>query len=190
MKNAFGMPAVSFVVTEDNQAARFNERKPMFSFIDFTMWEGMFDEFNTEYKSVTIDQLQHDILMIVSEIVKIDDRTVQLRTLLNELKIVSYILSLLYRGLPIEKNNGLPDLRAFEEMSYVLEFGSKKYARDNWRKGYANKYSAADSLLRHLQKLIIGETHDKESGLHHIGHLMCNVMFLTNDLLYVERKKV
>jgi hypothetical protein len=147
----------------------------------------MFDDFTVEYCKTSIEELQYDILNIVSEIVRVTNSAVQLHSLLNELKGVSYLLSLLYKGITVEVNNGLPDLRAFEDMAYVLEFGSKKYSRDNWRKGYVNKYSSADSLLRHLQALINGEKYDKESGLHHIGHLMCNVMFLTNDLLYVKR---
>ena len=81
------------------------------------------------------------------------------------------------------------DLSAFASMAMVLDYGTKKYSRNNWRKGYEDKFSAADSLYRHLQELISGKILDQESGLPHIGHIMCNIMFLTNDLLVIDRKE-
>ena len=73
-------------------------------------------------------------------------------------------------------------------MAQVLEYGATKYERHNWRKGYINKFSAADCLYRHLRQIIIGEDIDDESGFSHIGHIMCNIMILTNDLLYIDRE--
>ncbi len=59
----------------------------------------------------------------------------------------------------------------------VLEFGMKKYARDNWMKGF--KYTdVLDSLERHLEDWKNGEDYDKESGLNHMWHVACNVAFL------------
>jgi len=169
------------MVTKETEAARFNSGKPMFSYIDFNLWKDMF------LYTITINSKEEcftSILLAVSDLTKPNNENI--RDYLSILKLVSYRLSLLYKDILLTDSK-IPDLRAFEDMAYVLEFGAKKYARDNWRKGYTNKYSAADSLLRHLHKLMLGETHDEESGLHHIGHLMCNVMFLTNDLLYVDR---
>jgi len=58
----------------------------------------------------------------------------------------------------------------------VLEFGARKYSRDNWKNGFDHD-ELLDSLLRHTIALVRGETHDKESGLHHIGHILANAMF-------------
>jgi hypothetical protein len=49
-------------------------------------------------------------------------------------------------------------------------------ARDNWKKGFDTS-EVLESLQRHVAQLFDGEVIDKESGLHHIGHIMCNAMF-------------
>jgi len=70
----------------------------------------------------------------------------------------------------------LVNFKSLEPMVQVLEFGAKKYSRDNWKKGL-NKNEVLESLARHLFALIDGEEFDQESGLPHIGHIMCNAMF-------------
>lgn len=87
-------------------------------------------------------------------------------------------------------NKGKPQysliaLDCLEECARVLEFGAKKYARDNWRKGMPQN-EIIDSLLRHLSALQRGEEIDPESGLPHIGHIQCNAMFLGNKNNVVE----
>lgn len=70
----------------------------------------------------------------------------------------------------------LVDFESFEPMVEVLEFGAKKYAADQWKNGL-DKKEILESAFRHLTALMAGEVNDPESGLHHIGHLACNVMF-------------
>lgn len=78
-------------------------------------------------------------------------------------------------------NEGKPqwsliDFKSLEPMVRVLEFGAKKYARDNWKKGL-DKNQILESMMRHVVALMDGEVNDSESGLPHIGHIMCNTMF-------------
>lgn len=60
----------------------------------------------------------------------------------------------------------------------VLDFGLKKYSRGNWKhvKGAKFRYFAA--AMRHLVAWFSGEAHDKESGLPHLAHAVCCILFL------------
>lgn len=72
----------------------------------------------------------------------------------------------------------LVDFKSLEGMVKVLEFGCKKYSPFNWKKGLKTT-EICESLLRHIFAYLDGEDLDKESGLRHIDHLMCNAMFLS-----------
>src|SRR5574337_830074 len=70
----------------------------------------------------------------------------------------------------------LLDPLALEGLAKVLQFGAKKYARENWRGGisYSRVFAA---LLRHTFAILRGEYIDPESGLPHIDHVGCCWMF-------------
>lgn len=75
--------------------------------------------------------------------------------------------------------------KALEPMVKVLMFGANKYSPNNWQKGL--KYSEiSDSLQRHLNAFMEGQDDDPESKLSHLGHLMCNAMFLS--WMFIFRK--
>lgn len=59
----------------------------------------------------------------------------------------------------------------------VLTFGANKYAAHNWRGGisYSRLIGAA---LRHIFAILRGEDTDPESGLPHVAHASCCLMFL------------
>jgi hypothetical protein len=71
----------------------------------------------------------------------------------------------------------LVDYKSLEPMVRVLEYGVKKYARNNWKKGMPAT-QIIESMLRHTYKLLEGELVDPESGVEHVGHIQCNAMFL------------
>jgi len=63
-------------------------------------------------------------------------------------------------------------------LSKVLTFGGIKYDDHNWRNGF--KWSRLiGAAQRHLVAFMSGEDIDPESGLPHIDHLACCVMFLS-----------
>ncbi len=61
-------------------------------------------------------------------------------------------------------------------MIKVLEFGALKYAPNNWKKPMPLD-KILESMQRHLAALMDGEIYDKESGIHHMGHIQANAMF-------------
>jgi hypothetical protein len=63
----------------------------------------------------------------------------------------------------------------------VMMFGAVKYDKHNWRKGF-DYTSIIDSLERHIAAFKAGENYDPESGLHHLGHVACNVAFLIEHI--------
>jgi hypothetical protein len=63
-------------------------------------------------------------------------------------------------------------------LAEVLTFGGKKYSYGNWLNGmdWDRPY---DALQRHLNAWWGGEELDPESKIHHLGHALCCLMFLT-----------
>ena len=83
-----------------------------------------------------------------------------------------------------KKQWSLVDFKSLESMVEVLEFGAEKYAKWNWTKGMPVT-QVSESLLRHMFAFLSGEDKDPESGIDHLGHVMCNAMFLS----YIMREK-
>ncbi len=65
---------------------------------------------------------------------------------------------------------------SLEEVVKVLEFGAKKYARDNWQQ-VEPKERYDQAALRHRIAYQNGEILDPESGLHHLAHEVCCCLF-------------
>lgn len=90
-------------------------------------------------------------------------------------------------GLAQRFNEGKPqwslvDFKALEPMVRGLEFGATKYAAHNWRQGLKVS-KLLDSLHRHYNAFLDGEDLDPESGVPHIGLMMCNLMFLSRMMM-------
>jgi hypothetical protein len=83
-------------------------------------------------------------------------------------------------GVKYDQNKAPMDLlpnEALMQISRVLDMGAKKYGRYNWRKGmdWSRVISAS---MRHLTAFNDGEDIDPESGISHVAHAACNLMFL------------
>lgn len=65
----------------------------------------------------------------------------------------------------------------WKDCADVFEYGAKKYASWNWVKGM--KWSVPiGCIARHTFAIYEGEEKDSESGLPHIGHVLCNIVML------------
>lgn len=86
-----------------------------------------------------------------------------------------------------EKNRlQLLPVDALEEIGKVLTFGAVKYSEGNWAVGKGFKWSRLfGGLLRHSFAWVRGEDKDPESGLSHLAHAGCMLLFL---LAHVLRK--
>ncbi len=70
----------------------------------------------------------------------------------------------------------LVPLDIIEGIAVILTYGAKKYAPNNWKKVEWERNF--DALLRHLTKWLAGEENDQDSGLHHLDHALCDLMFI------------
>lgn len=72
----------------------------------------------------------------------------------------------------------LVPFEALDEIVKVLMFGAQKYERDNWRhvENAMQRYTAA--AFRHLTAYNKGEHTDPETGISHLAHVGCCVLFM------------
>ena len=75
------------------------------------------------------------------------------------------------------------------EVGKVLTFGAEKYDPHNWRKvdDLQNRYSSA--AMRHILAHIDGENLDEETGLSHLAHAICCLMFKLEDELIAKSEE-
>lgn len=75
--------------------------------------------------------------------------------------------------------------KALSQVVAVLEFGAIKYAPDNWQKVDNHRERYFNASQRHIMAWWQGEKNDSESGLHHLAHACCCILFL----LHMEADK-
>jgi Domain of unknown function (DUF5664) len=82
-------------------------------------------------------------------------------------------------------DNGKDDLlgvcyhpKALGKIAAVLDYGAKKYDRENWRKVPDLEPRYLKACLRHIFARVRGEKIDPESGLPHLAHAACSILFL------------
>lgn len=76
-----------------------------------------------------------------------------------------------------------------EEIVKVLEFGAKKYSRDNWKHGEGFKYTRTfNAIMRHMVAVMFRkEDNDPETGLSHWAHVGANILFILHFVLNKEK---
>lgn len=76
---------------------------------------------------------------------------------------------------------------SLEEIVKVLEYGKIKYAAWNWASGEGFKYTRVfNATMRHLLAFMRGEDTDPESGLSHMSHVGCNILFF---IYFIKNKE-
>jgi hypothetical protein len=88
----------------------------------------------------------------------------------------------------IKHDAGKPpmELLPFEaliEVSKVLAFGAKKYSPWNWFNGMKHS-RLIGAAFRHLAAYQQGEDNDEESGLSHLAHATCCILFLLSMRIF------
>lgn len=77
---------------------------------------------------------------------------------------------------------------ALDEVVKVMEYGKTKYSAHNWSCGAGFKYSRVfNATMRHLLAFMRGEDKDPETGLSHIAHCACNVLFLLHFIKFKKK---
>lgn len=94
-------------------------------------------------------------------------------------------------GTPLKMNEAKPRVslvnRAFiYALAPVFEYGCRKYGFESWKEFTPEqaKQCLADAAGRHLLAYYDNETHDPESGLHHLAQCAWNCLCL----LYHEER--
>lgn len=66
---------------------------------------------------------------------------------------------------------------ALHEVAKVMTHGATKYDAHNWRNGF-RWTRPIGAALRQIAAFMWGEDKDKDSGLSHLAHAMCCLMFV------------
>ena len=87
------------------------------------------------------------------------------------------------RGDYFKKDHGkamwdLLPLDSVRQIVEVLTFGAKKYAPEQWKNVPHARGRYFSAMMRHIESWYSGEKIDKESGLHHLAHAGCCLLFL------------
>jgi hypothetical protein len=85
-------------------------------------------------------------------------------------------------GVKYDADKPRPELlppAALLQVAEVLAYGARKYpSADNWRKLEALRARYTGAALRHVLAYMGGETHDAESGHHHLAHAATCLLFI------------
>lgn len=73
---------------------------------------------------------------------------------------------------------GLLPPEALSEIVEVLMYGAEKYEPDNWRRVPDAHRRYFDAAQRHMWAYKMGEKYDPETGLNHMAHAACCLMFM------------
>jgi hypothetical protein len=76
----------------------------------------------------------------------------------------------------------LPSL-ALREVAAILTLGAETYGPDNWRELDNLQSRFIDAAMRHIEEYRRGLVIDPASGMHHLAHAVCSLMFVVEHEL-------
>ena len=76
---------------------------------------------------------------------------------------------------------GLIPRYSIEQVGLVLAYGREKYGEHNWRKGLLVQRNI-NAALRHIYAANEREDIDSDSGLPHLAHALCCIMFALDTI--------
>ena len=68
--------------------------------------------------------------------------------------------------------------QATQQIVKVLTYGAQKYTPDNWKQVRDSRIRYFAASMRHIVAWFLGERLDPESGLSHLAHAGCCILFL------------
>ncbi len=79
--------------------------------------------------------------------------------------------------------------KAIDEVVQVLDFGAKKYEPHGWRNLKQEDLSKLlGAALRHIFAYMRGEKEDIETGIDHLAHASCDLLFI-QELKYIIKER-
>jgi hypothetical protein len=77
---------------------------------------------------------------------------------------------------------------ALLHLAHAMMNGANKYGRMNWREHTVTSSIYYDAMMRHLLSWADGETYDRESGAHHLAHVMacCSILLDAESLSQIN----
>lgn len=83
----------------------------------------------------------------------------------------------------------LVPLAPLKEVVRVLMHGARKYRPYGWTKVPNARKRFYAATQRHLISYQLGEEKDLDSGLHHLAHAACNILFMLWFEIQLQRKR-
>ncbi len=79
--------------------------------------------------------------------------------------------------------------KAIDEVVQVLQFGARKYEEHGWRNISEEELpKLLGAAMRHVFAYLRGEKVDKETGIDHLAHASCDLLFI-QELKYIIKEK-
>ena len=78
--------------------------------------------------------------------------------------------------------------KATLEVARILTYGANKYSIDNWKTTSDSDVRYLSAVLRHIFQHLEGEELDEETGMSHLAHAICSLLFILENRLANEKK--